>query len=162
MHTHHRAREIENVQATGRAVHAAETATAKARDDAAARSPRSDAGVRFEAMQLRIARTREREAKDAHARGERRRARLRRLLPHVQPARPPPTPPPTASFTVPPRAPLDVDTATRAYVGALGPHDASEDIHPYRLDEAGEDLADALGHDELARRAAYRDARDAA
>lgn len=161
MHTH-RAREIKNVQATGHAVRAAEDATAKARDDAAARSLRSDAGVRFEAMQLRIARTREREAQDAHARGERRRARLRRLLPRLQPARPVPTPLPTPPAVAAPRAPLDVDTATRAYVDALGPHDASEDIHPYRLDEAGEDLSDALGREELARRAAYRDARDAA
>lgn len=169
-----RDRELARIETARRSVRDAEHASALAH--AAAKAGRgktsgSDAGAEFEQRQLLIARDRLVDATAAHARSD----RWRRLAGSLRPGHDDRQSPSSALSDAPEQGPaepadvpsvrarpaLGVHDATGAYVRGLGPHDAGEDIHPHRLDDAESDLQDALSREELERRAALRDARDA-
>lgn len=146
---------------------------ARARADEQGRVPGShaEAAAEAEEMRLRLARGLETEAHAAHERGERRRERrasLRSMLVKSS-AGPAPAAPTQVPVQLAPLAPpwllareiASVRAATQAYLDGLGPHNAGEDMHPHRLDTAESELESAMADAELAKRAAFRDARDA-
>ncbi|MEA3202263.1 MAG: hypothetical protein QOE90_3691 [Thermoplasmata archaeon] len=127
-----------------------ESREALARAQAALReAPRNRAlldAEEVERMRLMLAERTEAAASAAHAQGDRRRerrGRWRRKLGLGAPAKP-----------------MSTREATSRFLDERGAHDSGEDLHPHRLDRAESDLADALSRDDLAQRAAQRDARD--
>lgn len=153
----HSRREDALVASAARHVHESEVALAEARGSSQGSFEAPDA----ERARLHLMERRHEEALAGQAAGRRRRERFARLREAIGIHAREPTA--EAAAPVPTSAPAthDVHSATGAFLDNRGAHREDEDLHPHRLDPAGTDLSDALDRQELARRAAHRDARDA-